>query len=138
MIKISPEALEETNKLSERTINNNPTDWQSDDSKFVRIAALNTRSLNKHFSDILCDFTLLKSDFLCLSETWIENHNDIKTLKDFPAILVDREEERVLQSTHAKNTTCYIQMLLRILNIKYYIWSLFLLTLHISINKVLF
>ena len=83
MIKISPEALEETNKLSKRAINNNQTDWQSDDSKFVRIVALNTRSLNKHFSDILYDFTLLKSDFLCLSETWIENHNDIKNIEGF-------------------------------------------------------
>ena len=45
MIKISPEAFEETNKLSKRAINNNQTDWQSDDSKFVRIVALNTRSI---------------------------------------------------------------------------------------------
>jgi hypothetical protein len=52
-------------------------------NKFVRIVALNTRSLNKHFSDILYDFTLLKSDFLCLSETWIENHNDIKNIEGF-------------------------------------------------------
>ena len=70
MIKVWPEALKQVTKLADRAINNTETLWQSNKTNCFRMAALNTRSLNRHFHDITCDSTLMLCDFISLSETW--------------------------------------------------------------------
>ena len=62
--------LERLNKISQ---NNNPTDWEKENKEAIKIYSLNCRSLKKHFEDIASDIPLLKSDIICLNETWLEN-----------------------------------------------------------------
>ena len=38
----------------------------------MKISSLNCRSLKKHIEDILSDGSLLKSDIICLQETWLQ------------------------------------------------------------------
>ena len=66
-------ALEELERLQEISINNNPTEWEKEDIRSLKISSLNCRSLKKHFPDIKADDILLKSDIICLQETWLEN-----------------------------------------------------------------
>ena len=67
MIKVSEEALSEAQKLSDRAINNMPSLWHSHSSNQLKVVALNTRSLNKHLSDIRCDANLMIADFFSAS-----------------------------------------------------------------------
>ena len=83
MIKVWPEALEQVTKLADRAINNTETLWQSNKTNCFRMAALNTRSLNRHFHDITCDSTLMLCDFICLSETWAVTEEDDFNIEDF-------------------------------------------------------
>ena len=52
VIKVSPEALEETKQLSKKAINNRVEPWQSENSSILNVSALNVRSLKKHIPDL--------------------------------------------------------------------------------------
>ena len=69
----SQKALGELDRLNKISLNNNPTTWENVDKKLLKISSLNCRSLKKHFQDISSDDSLLKSDMICLSETWLDN-----------------------------------------------------------------
>ena len=58
-IKVSPEALKETNKLSVEAINNKEKPWQSGNTSILKVCALNIRSLKKHFTDLSSHMTSL-------------------------------------------------------------------------------
>ena len=67
------QALKELGRLEEISLNNNPSEWERDGSGVLKISSLNCRSLKKHFEDISSDELLLKSDIICLQETWLED-----------------------------------------------------------------
>ena len=69
----SKKALNELEHLNKISQNNNPTAWEMEDKRALKISSLNCRSLKKHLEDILVDDAILKSDIICLSETWLEN-----------------------------------------------------------------
>ena len=58
-------------KLEKLSIINNQMPWYRDDENVTKISSLNTRSLTKHLEDIKADHALLKSDIICLTETWV-------------------------------------------------------------------
>ena len=66
-------ALAELNRLDNISLNKNPTTWEKNDDEVIRISSLNCRSLKKHCEDIAKDDHLMKSDIICLNETWTEN-----------------------------------------------------------------
>ena len=68
----SQDAKEEMERLEEISINKNPKPWYKMDGFDTKIACLNIRSLNKHLEDVKADHTLLKSDIICLTETWLQ------------------------------------------------------------------
>ena len=74
-------ALEELARLNKISMNNNPSDWEKDDKKALKICSLNCRSLRKHYQDILSDDDILKSDIICLNETWLESKEITEDLK---------------------------------------------------------
>ena len=47
----------------------------------MKIYSLNCRSLKKHLPDILSDDILMKSDIICLQETWLEDDIEIEILE---------------------------------------------------------
>ena len=63
-------ALEELERLNQISQNNNPSSWEKEDAHALKIYSLNCRSLNKHYNDIISDDEILKSDIICLNETW--------------------------------------------------------------------
>ena len=69
-------AMEELMRLEKLCLNNNPNDWEKEDYNALKIYSLNCRSLRKHHEDILSDATILKSDIICLQETWLESNNN--------------------------------------------------------------
>ena len=68
-------ALQELERLEIKSLNQNPTNWEKENNKKqLKISSLNCRSLKKHIDDIKSDKDLLKSDIICLQETWLENN----------------------------------------------------------------
>ena len=67
----STRALEELERLDKISMNKNPTCWEREDEKVMKVSSLNCRSLNKHHQDLLTDAVLLKSDFIGLQEIWL-------------------------------------------------------------------
>ena len=67
------QALEELERLDKISLNKNPTRWEQDTVKAMKITSLNCRSLNKHFHDIETDELILKSGLIALQETWLDN-----------------------------------------------------------------
>ena len=56
--------------------NKNPTEWEDDDTSKIRVSFLNCRSLINKFENIKVDQSLLRSDLIILTETWVEeDHN---------------------------------------------------------------
>ena len=47
--------------------------WEKDRTGSMKIYSMNCRSLDKHFPDIKYDDILLKSDIICLQETWLKD-----------------------------------------------------------------
>ena len=66
-------ALKELERLEEISQNKNPTNWEKEDTDSLKISSLNCRSLRKHHQDMISDAVLLKSDVICLQETWLED-----------------------------------------------------------------
>jgi exonuclease III len=73
-------ALEELKRLDKISMNNNPSQWEKEDNKALKISSLNCRSLKKHHQDIISDAVLLKSDMICLQEIWLESDENIQPL----------------------------------------------------------
>ena len=54
-----------------RSLNNNPGEWDRLSVSKVRVAALNIARLQPHMRDLSIDPTLLKADIIHLCETWV-------------------------------------------------------------------
>ena len=54
-----------------RSLNNNPGEWDRLSVSKVRVAALNIARLQPHMVDLSIDPTLLKADIIHLCETWV-------------------------------------------------------------------
>ena len=54
------QALEELERLDKISLNKNPTRWEQDTVKAMKITSLNCRSLNKHFHDVESDELIKK------------------------------------------------------------------------------
>ena len=74
-------AQDELKRLNRISQNNNPTYWEKEDKEAMKIYSLNCRSINKHIEDIASDTPLLKSDIMCLNETWLDNDDIVKNLE---------------------------------------------------------
>ena len=57
------------------SINMNPNSWNNSKVKGLRLSSMNIRSLHKHIQDIREDALLMKSDMICLQETWLETRD---------------------------------------------------------------
>ena len=68
------QALKELERLEEISINKNFSEWEKENSGLLKISSLNCRSLRKHYPDISSDEQLLKSDIICLQETWLDEN----------------------------------------------------------------
>ena len=77
----APAALEELNRMNEVSINNNPSNWNNETFEGLKISSLNCRSIRSKIEDIRKDFELSFSDIICLSETWIEENDDLADLQ---------------------------------------------------------
>lgn len=64
--------VQEINSKSEEQT----TCWYKEDVT-LRLSSLNIRSLNNHMWDLLGDHTIMKSDIICLSETWITPEDQV-------------------------------------------------------------
>ena len=77
-IMVSTRALEEKNKIWDSALNNpkNQLDnqpeniWRRHDESVSKISSLNIQSLPGHLNDLKADHTLMKSDVICLQETF--------------------------------------------------------------------
>ena len=69
-------ALAEIERLLQVSKNNNPTKWLSNDEQTVKVSFLNSRSIKNKFYNILADTSLLRSDIILLTETWLEEGDD--------------------------------------------------------------
>ena len=65
-------AQDEIKRLVEVSINRNPSVWDCGDESRMRIGFLNCRSMKNKFKHIKADKSLLKSDVIVLTETWLE------------------------------------------------------------------
>ena len=75
-IKADPKVISEARRMEEVSVNKNPTKWNSVLLKGSRISSVNVRSLRKHIDDVRIDPVLLKSDMICVQETWLEQDED--------------------------------------------------------------
>jgi endonuclease/exonuclease/phosphatase (EEP) superfamily protein YafD len=75
-IRVSEMAMRMCAQLESRAeqVTNLRQTWVVGQSKY-KIIFLNIRSLNKHLDDLKCDDIILKSDLVCLSESWLLNDN---------------------------------------------------------------
>ena len=74
-------ALEELDRLNNKSMNNNPPAWEQKNENFLKIFSLNCQSLRGKISHIQNDKIVIISDIICLSETWLlsdENTDDIQ------------------------------------------------------------
>ena len=69
-------ALAEMDRLVQVSMNNNPTKWLTKDEKTVKVSFLNSRSIKSKFYNILADTSLLRSEVIILTETWLEEDDD--------------------------------------------------------------
>ena len=65
-------AKREAKRLRARAINKQETVWDQDRQHFVKISSLNARSLQQHYKDMQTDELIMKSDIICIQETWLE------------------------------------------------------------------
>ena len=68
---------EEHKKMNNRSINKNPSVWDTNNPAAIKISSLNCARLRPHLQDIRADHTLRKSDILHLQETWLEEGEDL-------------------------------------------------------------
>jgi hypothetical protein len=63
--------------LTMKSIYLHPKCWSQENTK-LRITVMNIRSLKAHIKDLQVDFTLMQSDIICLTETWIVKDSNLK------------------------------------------------------------
>ena len=80
-IRQNPAALEEIERLISVSINKNPTKWDDGDTSAMRISFLNCRSIKNKFDNIKKDISLLKSNLIILTETWLEEYQNLNDYK---------------------------------------------------------
>ena len=61
----------EAARMDQVSMNKNPVKWMDSTVSGLKVCSFNTRSLRKHMEDVRSDPVLLKSDILCLQETWL-------------------------------------------------------------------
>ena len=64
-----------------RSLNNNPGEWDRLSVGKVRVAALNIARLQPHMADLSIDPTMLKADLIHLCETWVSQ--DLESMARF-------------------------------------------------------
>ena len=69
-------ALGEIERLVSVSKNKNPTPWDNDDSSKLRVSFLNCRSIKNKFENIKKDHSMLQSDLMILTETWLDEEQD--------------------------------------------------------------
>ena len=75
------QALEELKRLHSVSVNLNPPLWEQQLTWSLKILSFNIRSLNEHLEDLKHDPTIIFSDMICLSETWLTNDFNVNGLK---------------------------------------------------------
>ena len=80
-IRQNPAALEEIERLISVSINKNPTEWDDGDYSKLRVSFLNCRSIKNKFDNIKLDRSLLKSDLIILTETWLDDEENLENYK---------------------------------------------------------
>ena len=65
-------AKKEAQRLRAGAINIQTTEWDKKRTNCVRISSLNARSLHQHYKDLQKDEFIMKSDIICVQETWLE------------------------------------------------------------------
>ena len=71
-------ALAEIERLIKVSKNQNPSKWLSHAKEYeVRVSFLNCRSIKNKFHNILSDRSLLHSDVIILTETWLDENDDV-------------------------------------------------------------
>ena len=53
----------------------------ADLDNFKTVILLNVQSLKGHFQEMNCDKRLFKADFVCLTETWLKEHDSIQDIE---------------------------------------------------------
>ena len=71
-IVVDADVRTEVARMNKVSVNQNPSEWMDSSQAALRISSLNCRSLRKHINDVKSDNLLLRGDFLCLQETWLE------------------------------------------------------------------
>ena len=74
-------ALRELERLEQISRNKNLSEWEKEETGSLKIYSMNCRSLVKHFPDIKSDDILLKSDIICLQETWLDENRPREDLE---------------------------------------------------------
>ena len=72
-IYCSSVAKKEAARLRARAINLKETDWDRQRDGWLRISSLNARSLQQHQTDLKRDEFIMKSDIICIQETWLDS-----------------------------------------------------------------
>ena len=80
-IRQNPAALEEIERLISVSINKNPTEWDDGDTSKLRVSFFNCRSMKKKIENIKKDRSLQKSDLIILTETWLEDDQNVEIYK---------------------------------------------------------
>ena len=71
-ITVDDNVKKEASRMDKVSVNSNPSPWMNPATLGLKVCSFNTRSLRKHMEDVRSDPVLLKSDVLCLQETWLE------------------------------------------------------------------
>ena len=79
-IMVCPKVKAEDTRMTEVSVNNNPTSWRNTKMLGTRVCSLNVRSLKKHINDVRSDYVLRQSDIICLQETWLERGEEESNL----------------------------------------------------------
>ena len=66
--------------MNEGSIKNNPSNWNKENIQALKISSLNCRSLRSKIEDIRRDFELNFSVIICLSETWLQQDDNLVDL----------------------------------------------------------
>ena len=68
-------------------MNRNPPEWEQEHSWSLKIATLNCHSVMDKIDDLKVDHTMLRSDMICLTETWMASDSETAGL-DIPGYIL--------------------------------------------------
>jgi exonuclease III len=74
-VKLALDSFERFNLAEDLTCN------VAESENFKTIVLLNVQSLKGHFQEMICDKRLTKADFVCLTETWLKEHENIQDVE---------------------------------------------------------